>query len=507
MSEPRVLIVGAGPTGLVLALGLARQRVPFRIVERHAGPGEASRAMAVQARTLEFYRQLGFADEVVHRGLRMDRLRLREGSREVARFDFGDLGPGLSPYPFVLSFPQDDHEKLLLERLAAAGAAVEWNTELATFHDDGERVRATLRQGSAEETCEVDFLCGCDGAHSVVRQGLDLGFPGGTYEQRFFVADVEARGEAVSDQDVNLCIGAHAFCAVFPIRSTGQHRLIGLVSDALGGRQDLTFEDVRADLEALIDVRVQRVNWFSSYRVHHRVADRFRVGRAFVAGDAGHVHSPVGGQGMNTGIGDAVTLAWKLADVLGGRAGEALLDTYDSERIGFARSLVETTDKLFQGIVGHGMTGQVVRSLLVPHLLPFLLGFPAIRRLQFRLVSQTRISYRESALSEGAAGDVHGGDRLPWVAGAGGGNFAPLAAVAWQIHVYGTARPELAEAAAHAGLPLHVFAWDRAAEEAGLAEDALYLVRPDGHVALADGSQDAPALDRFLARLHLRGRG
>jgi 2-polyprenyl-6-methoxyphenol hydroxylase-like FAD-dependent oxidoreductase len=507
MSEAKVLIVGAGPTGLVLALGLARLGVPLRLVERRAGPGEASRAMAVQARTLEFYGQLGFADEVVRRGLRMDRLHLREGSREVATFEFGDLGPGLSPFPFVLSLPQDEHETLLVERLAAAGAEVEWTTELVRFEDAGGRVRATLRRGGREETCEAAFLCGCDGAHSAVRQGLGLGFPGGTYEQRFFVADVEATGEAVDNQDVNLCLGADAFCAVFPVRTTGQHRLIGLVPEALGGREDLTFEDVRADLEALIDVRVRRVNWFSSYRVHHRVADRFRVGRVLVAGDAGHVHSPVGGQGMNTGIGDAVNLAWKLADVLHGRAGAALLDTYDSERIGFARSLVATTDKLFQGIVGRGMTGQVVRSLLIPHLLPFLLGFHAVRRAQFRLVSQTRISYRESALSEGSAGEVHGGDRLPWVAGPGGGNFAPLAALAWQVHVYGAARPDLSEAAARAGLPVHVFPWNRVAEEAGLAEDALYLVRPDGHVALADPGQDAGALGRYLARFHLRGRG
>jgi 2-polyprenyl-6-methoxyphenol hydroxylase-like FAD-dependent oxidoreductase len=509
MSETKVLIVGAGPTGLVLALGLARQRVPFRIVEKRSGPGEASRAMAVQARTLEFYQQLGFADEVVRRSLRIDRLHLREGSREVATLEFGDLGPGLSPFPFVLSFPQDEHEKVLIARLAAAGAGVEWDTELAGFQSigvpgDGERVLATLRRpGGEEETCEAAFLCGCDGVHSAVRQGLGLGFPGGTYEQKFFVADVEATGTGVDDQDVNLCIGAHGFCIVFPIRTTGQHRLIGLVPEALGGREDLGFEDVRADLEALIDVRVRRVNWFSSYRVHHRVAERFRVGRAFLAGDAGHVHSPVGGQGMNTGIGDAVNLAWKLAEVVQDRADPALLDTYESERIGFARSLVATTDRLFEGVVGRGLTAQAFRTLLMPHVIPFLLGFPALRRVQFRLVSQTRINYRGSALSEGSAGDVHGGDRLPWVAGPGGGNFAPLASLDWQVHVYGAPRPELREAAERAGLPLHVFPWDRVAEEAGLAEDALYLVRPDGHVALADAGQDAEALGRFLARFHL----
>jgi 2-polyprenyl-6-methoxyphenol hydroxylase-like FAD-dependent oxidoreductase len=514
--EPEILIVGAGPTGLVLALELARQGAAFRIVERHAGPGEASRAMAVQARTLELYQRLGFADEVVRGGIRMDRLHLREGSREVASFRFGDLGGGLSPFPFALSYPQDDHERLLIEKLRAAGAEVEWGTELASFEDDGERVRATLRRDGKEETSEVAFLCGCDGAHSAVRQGLGLGFPGGTYEQRFFVADVLASGEAVSDADVNLCIGAHAFCAVFPVRSTGQHRLIGLVPDALAGRDDLAFEDVRPDLEALIDVRVEKVNWFSAYRVHHRVAERFRAGRAFLAGDAGHVHSPVGGQGMNTGIGDAVNLAWKLAAVLAGRADAALLDTYESERIAFARSLVETTDRVFQGVVGRGFTAQLFRSLLIPHLAPFLLGFSAVRRAQFRLVSQTRIHYRGSALAEGEAGDVHGGDRLPWVEGPGsgnGGNFAPLASADWQVHVYGAARPELRAAADSAELPLHAFPWSPAAEEAGLAQGALYLVRPDAYVALAtpadaDENASSPARDlaAFLERFHLRPR-
>lgn len=512
MGDTEVLVVGAGPTGLVLALELARQGVAFRLVERRAGPGEASRAMAVQARTLELYRRLGFAEEVVRAGLRMDRVHLREGSREVATFDFGDLGGGLSPYPFALSLPQDEHERLLVAQLQAAGVEVEWETELAGFHDDGARVRATLRRAGAEETCDAAFLCGCDGVHSAVRHGLGLGFPGGTYEQRFFVADVQATGEAVSDQDVNLCLGLQSFCAVFPVRSTGQHRLIGLVPESVADRDDLTFEDVRAGVEELIDVRVQTVHWFSAYRVHHRVAEHFGVGRAFLAGDAGHVHSPVGGQGMNTGIGDAVNLGWKLAAVVQGRADAGILATYESERIAFARSLVETTDRLFQGIVGRGLTAQVFRSLLVPHLAPFLLGFAAVRRAQFRLVSQTRIHYRESALSEGKAGDVHGGDRLPWVEGAD--NFAPLASVDWQVHVYGVARPELCQAVPGAGLPaglpLHAFPWSRAAEEAGLAQDALYLVRPDGYVALADAGQDPAALardlTRFLARFHLRPR-
>src|SRR5262245_21420508 len=180
MGESQVLIVGAGPTGLALALWLARAGTPFRLIDRKAGPGEGSRAMAVQARTLEFYRQLGIADDVIAHGFELDRAHLRNRSREIATLWLGGVGKGLSPYPFALSFPQDDHERLLIHRLRDAGHAVEWDTELAglTQQDDG--VRATLRQRGAEVVWSGAYLCGCDGAHSAVRHGLGVGFPGGT---------------------------------------------------------------------------------------------------------------------------------------------------------------------------------------------------------------------------------------------------------------------------------------------------------------------------------------
>ena len=161
-------------------------------------------------------------------------------------------------------------------------------------------------------------------------------------------------------------------------------------------------------------IDVERVNWFSTYQVHHRVADRFRSGRAFLLGDAAHIHSPVGGQGMNTGIGDAVNLAWKLAAVLRERAGVSMLDTYEPERIAFARRLVATTDQAFTGVSSSSVTARTLRLHLVPALLPRLLTLQAVRRLAFRTISQTAINYRGSALSEGRAGRVHGGDRLPW---------------------------------------------------------------------------------------------
>ena len=263
------------------------------------------------------------------------------------------------------------------------------------------------------------------------------------------MADVEAKGEAAQGHTFSLCLGANDLLIVLPVRSTGMNRLIGVIPEELAGKEDVTFEDIRPFAEKAAEIHVGTVNWFSTYRVHHRVADHFRVGRVFVSGDAGHIHSPVGGQGMNTGIGDAVNLAWKLAAVVQRRADASILDTYEPERIAFAHSLVATTDKMFQLMTGSGAGRQLFRETLLPHLAPFALGFSGVRSAAFRLVSQTRIAYHGSALSEGAAGEVHGGDRLPWAqTGEGTDNFAPLQSLDWQVHVYGEAGPALREAGA-----------------------------------------------------------
>ena len=177
----------------------------------------------------------------------------------------------------------------------------------------------------------------------------------------------------------------------------------------------MTFDDVKSRAIEHLKLTIAKVNWFSTYRVHHRVAHRFRQGRVYLLGDAAHIHSPVGGQGMNTGIGDAVNLAWKLAAVLDGGAGDSLLDTYEPERIGFAQRLVATTDRVFTLVTAQGRIARLVRTRLVPVLAPLLFRLPGARPFFFRTVSQIGIQYRKSPLSAGAAGSVRGGDRLPWV--------------------------------------------------------------------------------------------
>jgi hypothetical protein len=202
---------------------------------------------------------------------------------------------------------------------------------------------------------------------------------------------------------------------------------------------------------------------------------------------------------MNTGIGDAVNLAWKLAAVLGGRASSALLGTYEPERVPFARSLVSTTDRIFEAVIGRGVLARLVRSVFAPYILPLALRFATLRRAQFRLVSQVRITYRASPLSDGSAGTIHGGDRLPWVEGTD--NFAPLTSLDWQIHVYGTATVGLREVAKHIELPLHEWPWTAAARRAGLKKDALYLVRPDGHIGFVRDAQDIEGVRAYLNRI------
>jgi FAD binding domain len=240
------------------------------------------------------------------------------------------------------------------------------------------------------------------------------------------------------------------------------------------------------------------VNWFSAYNVHHRVTEHFRKGRAFLLGDAAHIHSPAGGQGMNTGIGDAINLAWKLAAVLRGRAPPKLLDSYEPERIAFARRLVNTTDRVFTLATAEGRIADLIRTRIVPVLIPAATKFDAMREWMFRTVSQVTINYRGSPLSSGAAGDLHGGDRLPWVSVDGIDNYGPLSAINWQAHVYGVASSELMEWCGTHGLPLHVFAWRPNYDEAGLVRDALYLLRPDSYIGLVDKSASSDTLRRFL---------
>jgi 2-polyprenyl-6-methoxyphenol hydroxylase-like FAD-dependent oxidoreductase len=312
------LIVGAGPTGLMLANQLVRRGVRVLIIDRHAGPLLQTRALGVQARTLEIYAQLGIVEQALALGKRGTGANIWAQGRRMARVPLGEAGKAVTPYPYILILGQDDNERIMGDKLRELGLSVQWNTELVGLEQQPDSVTATLRHpdGTSRKLVAA-WVAGCDGARSAVRELSGIAFPGAPYEHVFFVADVEATGSMVADE-VNVYLWQEGFHLLFPMRGRDHWRIVGILPPALRGRDDIAFEAVIPSLrtEAGAGLSFQACSWFSTYRIHHRRAARFRDRRCFLLGDAAHIHSPVGAQGMNTGLQDAYNLAWKLALVV-----------------------------------------------------------------------------------------------------------------------------------------------------------------------------------------------
>ena len=476
-----VLVAGAGPTGLMLANWLTTLGVDVVVVDRKEGPTRESRALIVQARSLEIYDQLGIGDQVLDAAERADAVAPGFLDRAFGRIPLGRLGGKVTPYPGIEVLEQSRNEEILYHNLQKLGRDVRWETPVTavTQTDDGIEAKA------GNDTIRGRFCVGCDGSNSVVRKARRIPFEGVTNPHRFYVLDATSVGGLVENA-INVRPGEDDFLLGFPMKGAGSWRLIGLVRDE-DGDGELSEEDVRPRVGRFA-VTYGETRWFATYRVHHRVAAVFRDGPFFLAGDAAHVHSPVGGQGMNTGLQDAHNLAFKLADVLQGRRKDKWLDRYEAERRPVARTLVRTTDRLFGLITSQRRPARLLRRLVVPLIAP--VGVRVLPRSSsgsrlFQYVSQTRIHYWMTPRAKGEAPrrrDPVIGRRLPWA----DGNFAVLRSLQWQVHAYGgvtqAAVPDLD------GLPVHIFP---AAPSTGLQPGLLYLIRPDGFVAASSPPEQA----------------
>ena len=511
MPSADVLVVGAGPAGLVAATVLAARGVAVRIIDRGAGPVEQSRAAIVHVRTLESLDRLGIADRAVARGVPTTRVEIVERGRPVGGFPLAGRGAEAdTAFPFALGLEQDRTELLLLERLGELGAHVEWGTELTGLDDQ----RVTLRRGAdGEEVLAPRWVVAADGARSTVRHALGVPFTGSTYDQTGLLADVRFdRPDVLTPRDgIRLYLTSGGIAGALRL-SGGHHRIFGALPAGLlpNGPREVSHEPYAEVDDALLrrwfdrlfalPAAIDEVRWTALFRVHSRIAARFRVGRVFLIGDAAHIHSPAGGQGMNLAVGDALDLAWKLAAVARDEARPDLLDTFETERRSVARSVLRWTDRGFALETTSNPAARWARAHVAGRVIGPLTRLPAVRSAVYRLFAQTWISYRDSPAVAGRPPDrrgPHPGDRLPF------DPALPTAAtrpgdLRHHLVLLGAAPSEVESVLGRYRLDVGVH------PAATRGQPWLLLVRPDGHVGWTGPADDGAGLEGYLNRWYVR---
>jgi 2-polyprenyl-6-methoxyphenol hydroxylase-like FAD-dependent oxidoreductase len=518
-----VLIVGAGPTGLSLAAQCLRYGLSFVIIDGKDAPTELSKALAVQARTMEIYDQFGLAAEARNQGQPLTKVVFLSEGKVAAKPDFSEVGRKFTPFPYFLVLEQSKNEHLLYEHLLAHGATVQWSTELVDFSqdDDGTSARITTSDATTAEL-SARYLVGCDGASSLVRHQLGLGFEGSTFPRLFYVADVEMTID-VPDTEINndgstliAALGENAYVLMVPMKGDNHWRFTGNVPDfdahdhGNGVDENIPFEVIaeRARRQVARPMTITKLNWFSKYKVHTRHVEKFGVRRVFVAGDAAHVHTPAGGQGMNTGIQDTYNLAWKLALVIAG-ANPALLDTYTEERLANARHLVRSTDQIFDVLARDSWTMRTLRRYVLPGFAKLMTSFAPVREVMFPFLAETAISYRGQSLASTTKPGhftVQPGDRMPFFLLDGTNVFQQLAAPKFHLVILTDGRQQPSDPQ----FSREVEDWTdvtvvplsrHLVDVFGSKKPFTMLLRPDNYLAaIWPGVDTTPARD-WLARL------
>jgi 2-polyprenyl-6-methoxyphenol hydroxylase-like FAD-dependent oxidoreductase len=418
-THTKVLIVGAGPSGLMMAAQLLRYGVQPLIIDSKDGPTTHSKALAVQARSLEIYRQMGVIDKVLANAKPAKGVVYYQNGKQGAELELDEVGAGLTPFPYLLMYQQSKNERLLLDFLTQNTCPVYWNTTLTSLQQNADGATVQLKNADGEYTLSCDWVVGADGAHSTVRKQLQIPFNGDTYPHFFYLVDAKLGAEFLSADYVQLFMGDNSFAGFFPMPEAGSYRVIGNLPEVFGEREDIAIEEILPYLNETIQstVKVVQNNWFTTYKLHHRMADNFRQQRCFLVGDAAHIHSPVGGQGMNTGLQDAYNLAWKLAGVVNGQIYSGILDSYTAERMPVAKTLLKTTDGVFNIIMSPGWFAGFVKKHLAFRVLKTAWKSEKIKLFFFKQVSQIGISYRESKINLHLSKDakIKAGDRLPYL--------------------------------------------------------------------------------------------
>jgi 2-polyprenyl-6-methoxyphenol hydroxylase-like FAD-dependent oxidoreductase len=513
--NPDVVVVGAGPAGLVAAAELARRGVRVRVIDKLAQPTDQSRAIAVHARSLDMFDRMGIVDEMVSTGIKATAMQLYAGHSRLFRIPLGGVD---SAFPFTLTTAQTETERVLGDHLQSLGVIVERGVELVALAQDDGAAELTVRHddGSTEQV-STSWVIGADGAHSTVRKVVGTKLAGSFVGERFLLGDVDA--EHGLDLD-----SMHTFFApdgpvvVLPMLD-GRMRFLAEVHDAPG--TPMNMHPTQDELQAILDrriggIRVVRSHWLTSFEIHHARVPAYRWGRVFLAGDAAHIHSPAGGQGMNTGMQDAFNLAWKLAAVVNGQAGDTLLDSYEAERIPVADSVIAFTDRLTRAGTLSGAPRRI-RDVVIR----MLSHVPAARRFMANMAEEVNINYRNSPIAVGSAprhAKVAAGDHLPHAVDAAvQKQLSVVCGVQNTGHVLLTvASGHVAPAAGEGQVQVLVTADDIpvagydtviadpngvVAQRFGLKNGGRVVIRPDGYIGAVASLDDTTTVADYFAKV------
>jgi 2-polyprenyl-6-methoxyphenol hydroxylase-like FAD-dependent oxidoreductase len=475
-----VLIVGAGPVGLFLANECARRGLRWQLIEANSSQSAHSKALAIFPRTLEIFDMAGVVTPFLEAANRVTSVAVIAHGRRLAHMRFA---PEESPYKFIAMVPQDATEKRLVEELRRKGGGVEYETAFRSAEQRDDRVSITIDRRGERATLDASFVVGCDGAHSAVRHLLNMPFEGKAYDASFMLADVETN-DALPADELQLCPSESGPVAIFPMSVT-RRRIVATIAHPEGDAPSLALVQRILRDRAPNAIKATALSWSSYFRIHRRHVARLRTGRIFIAGDAAHIHSPFGGQGMNTGLHDVWNLVWKLDLFLHGLGNERLLDSYSIERLPVIKHVIETTDLLTKVMGTPNKLAQVLRDAVIPmvsRLAPFQHAF--VQRM-----SELDIAYRGSPIVEGPGKryfdeSMRGGDGI-------GRRF---------LLVIGDDEPRSTrEAVRQLAGSLGDIVEPRSSRKSGLI-----LVRPDGYIAYSahgrEGSSDVAALRSILER-------
>lgn len=500
-----ILIVGAGPTGLMAANQLNRFGVDFLIIDSKSGPTLESRALAVSARSMELYQQLGLAEQVQAQSIPITGFKLYYDGKLKGDGSFKDLGTDKSDFPHLLNiFEQHHNEKLLYENLQKNGAEVLWNTAFESLETYQDYVIAMVKTREGSYQIKSKYVIGCDGASSPVRRSLNFSFGGGTYENKFYVVNVKLKTSLDADR-ITLAPADEIFTAFFPMKGERRFRLVGTLHKTISEKENITFEDIKNAVKyaTKFELDFEEVQWFSIYKLHHRCVDTFSKGNIFLAGDSAHIHSPAGGQGMNTGLQDAHNICWKLAFVLKGYANKSLLETYNAERLPFAKWLLGFTDRGFNIISSNRWLTTFFRKYIVMNVMSKLFTLANIQQRIYGILSQTAYSYADSLLSKMNSKQkltFNAGDRLPYIRN---GTYKDFSDPCFHLlHISDTQNIDADTITYAFTFPVKIVqhkisdGWDKF----GVTDELYILIRPDTYIAFVFDNINELVLNEYFEK-------